>query len=211
MSSPVQPLTAIRTQRVAMRQQDHDAGRPARERMDFMHWLRTTAIIGCMAALAPAAGAPRPAAPAARANPFATPSNLPFQAPPFDRIKDSDYQPAFEQAMAEQAAEISAIANNPAPPTFDNTIAAMERSGRMLDRVNNAFSGVVGANTNPTLDKVQEIETPKLTQHQDAIYLNPKLFARVQALYRNRGKLGLDAEQKQLLEIYREQFIRAGA
>src|SRR4051812_45755893 len=111
--------------------------------------------------------------------------------------------------MREQAAEITRIANNPAAPTFDNTIAAMERSGRMLDRVNNAFSGVVGANTNPVLDKVQEIETPKLTQHQDAIYLNPKLFARVSTLYRNR--LGLNAEQKQVLEIYQEQFIRAGA
>src|SRR4051812_9060698 len=174
--------------------------------MNGTFWLRTTAILGCLA-LAPAAAAPRHAAPA-HANPFAVPSNLPFQAPPFDRIKDSDYQPAFEQAMAEQAAEITRIANNPAAPTFDNTIAAMERSGRMLDRVNNAFSGVVGANTNPVLDKVQEIETPKLTQHQDAIYLNPRLFARVQTLYRNRDRLRLDAEQKQVLEIYHEQFIR---
>src|ERR1700712_4741865 len=107
MSSSVQPLTAIRGPRVGRRQLDHDAGRPARERMDFMHWLRTTAIIGCMAALAPAAGAPRPAAPAARGNPFAAPSSLPFQAPPFDRIKDTDYQPAFEQGMREQAAEIT--------------------------------------------------------------------------------------------------------
>jgi peptidyl-dipeptidase Dcp len=179
--------------------------------MDFMHWLRTTAIIGCLAALAPAAAAPRHAAPPARANPFATPSTLPFQAPPFDRIRDSDYQPAFEQGMAEQAAEIRRIADNPAAPTFDNTIAAIERSGRMLDRVNQAFSGVVSANTNPALDKVQEIETPRLSQHQDAIYLNPRLFARVQTLYRNRAKLGLDAEQKQLLDIYREQFVRAGA
>src|SRR5947199_6666687 len=127
MSSPVQPLTAIRGRRVALRQQDQDAGAPARERMDFMHWLRTTAILGCMAALAPAAGAPRHATPAAHANPFAAPSNLPFQAPPFDRIRDTDYQPAFEQGMREQAAEITRIANNPAPPTFDNTIAAMER------------------------------------------------------------------------------------
>ncbi|MDB5694374.1 MAG: Peptidyl-dipeptidase Dcp [Alphaproteobacteria bacterium] len=176
-----------------------------------MHWLRTTAIVGCMAALAPAAGAPRHAAPSAHANPFAAPSTLPFQAPPFDRIRDSDYQPAFEQGMAEQAAEIRRIADNPAPATFDNTIAAIERSGRMLDRVNQAFSGVVSANTNPVLDKVQEVETPKLTQHQDAIYLDPRLFARVQSLYRNRARLGLDAEQKQVLEIYQEQFIRAGA
>ncbi|HEX4736561.1 MAG TPA: M3 family metallopeptidase [Allosphingosinicella sp.] len=180
--------------------------------MNGKSWLATTAILGGLAVLAPAAGAPvRHPAAAAHTNPFATPSNLPFQAPPFNRIKDSDYQPAFEQGIAEQAAEVRRIADNPAPPTFDNTIAALERSGRMLERVNLAFSGVVGADTNPTLDKVQEVETPKLTQHQDAIYLNPKLFARVQNLYRNRDRLGLNAEQKQLLGIYYQQFIHAGA
>src|SRR5438309_277961 len=132
MSSPVQPLTAIRGRRVARAAtRSRTPAQPARERMDFMHWLRTTAIIGCMAALAPAVGAPRhAAAQAAGGNPFAVASNLPFQAPPFDRIRDTDYQPAFEQGMREQAAEITRIANNPAAPTFDNTIAAMERSGR---------------------------------------------------------------------------------
>ncbi|HEX5183234.1 MAG TPA: M3 family metallopeptidase [Allosphingosinicella sp.] len=178
--------------------------------------LRTTALLGCLA-LAPALAAParhtpvRHAHAVARANPFAAPSNLPFQAPPFDRIRDSDYQPAFEQGMAEQAAEVRRIADNKAAPTFDNVIAALERSGRMLDRVNEAFSGVVSANTNPALDKVQAVETPRLTQHQDAIYLNPRLFARVRTLYRERDRLGLDAEQKQLLDIYYRQFIHAGA
>jgi peptidyl-dipeptidase Dcp len=173
-------------------------------------------LLGCLA-LAPALAAPaghgaaEPARAAAHANPFAAPSNLPFQAPPFDRIRDSDYQPAFEQGMTEQAAEVRRIADNPAPATFDNVIAALERSGRMLDRVNEAFSGVVSANTNPVLDKVQEVETPRLTQHQDAIYLNPKLFARVRTLYQQRDRLGLDAEQKQLLDIYYQQFIHAGA
>ena len=118
-----------------------------------------------------------------RANPFAAPSTLPYQAPRFDIIKDSDYQPAFEAGMKEQLAEIKQIADNPAPPTFDNTIAAMERSGRMLDRVNNTFFGVVQANTNPTLDKVQTAEAPRLAAHHDAIFLNPKLFARVKTLY----------------------------
>ena len=94
-----------------------------------------------------------PAAPAV--NPFAEPSPLPLQAPPFDRIKDSDYQPAFEEAMRQQIAEMAAIANNPAAPTFENTIVALEKSGRMLDRVNLTFSAVVQANTNDTLDKVQ--------------------------------------------------------
>jgi peptidyl-dipeptidase Dcp len=146
-----------------------------------------------------------------RQNPFATESNLPFHAPRFDVIRDADYQPAFEQGMAEQRAQIERIANNPAPPSFDNTILAMERSGRMLDRVNEAFSGVVGANTNPTLDKVQEIENPKLSQHQDAIYLNPKLFARVQSIHDRRASLGLNAEQNQLVEVTYQQFVHAGA
>src|SRR5579864_5543622 len=128
------------------------------------------------------------------ANPFATASTLPFQAPRFDIIKDSDYQPGFEAGMKEQIAEINRIADNPAAPTFDNTIAAMERSGRMLDRVNNTFFGVVQANTNPALDKVQTAEAPKLAAHNDAIFLNDKLFARVKALYDRRAGLKLDAE-----------------
>ena len=151
------------------------------------------------------------AAPAYAANPFATASNLPYQAPRFDIIKDSDYQPAFEAGMKEQLAEIEQIAENPAPPSFDNTIAAMERSGRMLDRVNNTFFGVVQANTNPALDKVQTVEAPKLAAHSDAIFLNPKLFARVKALYDTRASLKLDAEALQVLTLYYRQFVHAGA
>ncbi len=152
-----------------------------------------------------------PAAPVLAADPFAAVSTLPYHAPPFDRIKDSDYQPAFEEGMKQQRAEIDAIAANPATPTFDNTIAAMERSGRMLDRVNNAFNGVVQANTNPELDKVQSDEAPKLAVHNDAIYLNAKLFARVKAIYDARASLKLDGEGQQLLKIYYRQFIHAGA
>jgi peptidyl-dipeptidase Dcp len=151
------------------------------------------------------------AAPAYPANPFATASNLPYQAPRFDIIKDSDYQPAFEAGMKEQLAEINQIADNPAAPTFDNTIAAMERSGRMLDRVNNTFFGVVQANTNPTLDNVQTAEAPRLAAHNDSIFLNPKLFARVKTLYDNRASLKLDAEAAQVLTLYYKQFVHAGA
>src|SRR3954465_11695068 len=122
-----------------------------------MHTLLAVGLLVGIAIIPAAAGTSTDFGPS---NPFYAPSTLPFQAPPFDRIKDSDYQPAFEQAMAQQAAEIRRIADNQAAPTFENTTAAMGRSGRMLDRVNNAFSGVVGANTNPVLDKVQEIETP---------------------------------------------------
>jgi peptidyl-dipeptidase Dcp len=177
--------------------------------MKTMTWMRGASTAFCLAALAAtsAGGAPS----RTRLNPFYQPSSLPFQAPRFDLIRDSDYQPALDQGMAQQAGEMARIANNPAPPTFDNTIVAMERSGRMLDRVTQAFFGVVQANTNPTLDKVQEVETPRLTAHQDAIYLNPKLFARVEAIYAQRRKLKLNAEQRQLLEVYRHQFIHAGA
>jgi peptidyl-dipeptidase Dcp len=170
-------------------------------------WLPTTALVASLAVFAiPATSAPAPAP-----NPFATASNLPYQAPRFDLIKDSDYQPGYEQGMAIQRSEMTRIANNPAPPTFDNTIVAMERSGRMLERVGLAFSGVVGANTNPVLDKVQEVEAPRLAAHQDAIYLNPKLFGRVKALYDQRARLRLDPEQRQLLEVYYHQFVHAGA
>jgi peptidyl-dipeptidase Dcp len=156
--------------------------------------------------MAPLAHAALPAS-----NPFAEESKLPYQAPPFDRIKDSDYEPAILEGMRQQLAEMDAIANNPAAPTFENTIAAMEKTGRLLDRVQLAFSGVVGANTNDTLDKVQTDTAPRLAEHQDAIFLNPKLFARVKTIYDARASLHLDAESQQLLKVYYMQFVHAGA
>src|ERR1017187_8206079 len=113
------------------------------------------------------------------ANPFYAPSTLPFEAPPFDKIKDEDYQPAIEAGMAQQQIEIQAIADNPAAPTFDNTIVAMEKSGLLFDRVMAAFNGVTSSNTNPVLQNVKTIEAPQLAAHQDFIFLNTKLFARV--------------------------------
>jgi len=152
------------------------------------------------------------AAPAyAASSVFDAPSSLPYQAPRFDLIKDGGYRPGFEAGMRQQLAEMEAIANNKAEPTFENTIAAMERSGRMLERVNNAFFGVVQANTNPALDKVQTVEAPKLAAHTDAIYLNEKLFARVKALYDRRAGLKLDSEALQVLTLYYRQFVHAGA
>ncbi len=150
-------------------------------------------------------------APAFAAGPFDGPSSLPYQAPRFDIIKDADYQPAFELGMRQQLAEMEAISGNKAEPSFENTIAAMERSGRMLERVNNAFFGVVQANTNPALDKVQTVEAPKLAAHTDAIYLNEILFARVKALYDKRASLKLDSEALQVLTLYYRQFVHAGA
>jgi peptidyl-dipeptidase Dcp len=144
-------------------------------------------------------------------NPFLHISTLPFQAPPFDRIRNEDYQPAIEEGMRRELAEIDAIANQSAAPTFDNTIVAMERSGDMLTRVLNVFFGVTGANTNDTLQNVQRIEAPKLAATSDAIRLNDKLFRRVKTLYDRRDASGLTAEQKFLLEHYYRDFVRAGA
>jgi peptidyl-dipeptidase Dcp len=144
-------------------------------------------------------------------NPFYASSKLPFQAPPFDKIKDSDYQPAIEAGIAQQLQEIQAIAENPAPPTFDNTFAAIEKAGQLLQRVQSVFDGVSGANTNPTLQKVDETEAPKLAALRDAIYLNEKLFERVSTIYERRDSLNLDPESKRLVEYYYERFVHAGA
>jgi len=109
-------------------------------------------------------------------NPFYAPSTLPFQAPPFDKIKDSDYQPAIDAGMAQQREEMRAIADNPAPPTFENTIVAMEKTGQLFTRVMLVFNGVTGANLSPELQKVQDYEAPRLAAHEDAIFLDSKLF-----------------------------------
>ncbi|MDQ3817652.1 MAG: peptidyl-dipeptidase Dcp [Acidobacteriota bacterium] len=147
----------------------------------------------------------------AESNPFFVESSLPFQAPPFDKIKDSDYQPALEEGMRRELIEVEAIADNKEAPTFENTIVAMERMGDLLSRVSSVFFGLAQANTNPTIQKVQSEEAPKLAAHSDKIYLNPKLFARVKAIYDQRDKLSLDAEAKYLVERYYRTFVRAGA
>ncbi len=144
-------------------------------------------------------------------NPFYAPSPLPLQAPPFDKIKDSDYQPAIEAGMAQQRAEVRAIADNHEPPNFDNTIVALEKSGQLLNRVMQVFNGVTGANLNPVLQKVQEEEAPKLAGHQDAIFLDTKLFRRVEAIYKQRESLKLDPESSRLLDYYYRLFVRSGA
>jgi peptidyl-dipeptidase Dcp len=144
-------------------------------------------------------------------NPFYAPSTLPFHAPPFDKIKDEDYQPAIEAGMAEQITEMQTIADNPAAPTFENTLVAMEKTGQLFQRAQAAFQAVTGANTDPVLQKVQEEEAPKLAAHQDAIHLNAKLFARVDAIYKQRNSLNLDPESLRLLEITHDHFIHAGA
>ena len=144
-------------------------------------------------------------------NPFFEISTLPNQMPPFDRIADEHFVPAMERGMEEHLAEIETIAGNPEPPTFENTVVAMERSGRLLDRVPSVFFALVSADTNDTRQEIQREMTPRLTAHSDAIQLNPDLFARIEALYQGREALELDAEQMRLLEEYRRDFVRAGA
>ncbi len=169
-------------------------------------------LVGAFGMLANTPAAVAKGAPAfSISNPFAKASTLPYQAPPFDKIKDADYQPAIDEGMKQQAAEIEKIANNKDAPTFANTIEAMEKSGRLLTRVGAVFSAVAGANTNPVLQKVQEDEAPKLSAHQDAIFLNPKLFARIEAIYNQRDTLKLDPESKRLVEYDYDQFVHAGA
>jgi peptidyl-dipeptidase Dcp len=159
----------------------------------------------------PATAAAPAAAPADHVNPFMQPSTLDMQAPPFDKILDSDYQPALDEGMTQQQAEVQAIVDNPEAPTFDNTIAALEKSGQLLIRVERVFYAMAGANTNDTIDKVQADEAPKLSAHQDSITLNPKLFARIETLYKQRAKLKLDPEQMRLVEYYYEESVLAGA
>jgi peptidyl-dipeptidase Dcp len=143
--------------------------------------------------------------------PFANPSPLPFQAPAFDKIKDSDFAPALAEGMKRHQAEIAAIADNPAAPTFENTLVAMEKSGRMLSRAASVFYHLAQANTNETLQKVETDIAPKMAAHRDAIYLNPKLFARVRAVYAQRETLELDPESRQLLEVTHREFVHSGA
>jgi len=144
-------------------------------------------------------------------NPFFSASTLPFQAPPFDKIKDSDYQPAIDEGIRRQLAEIGKIANNPQPATFENTYVAMEKSGVMLNRVLLVFGAVAGANTDDALQKVQQFEAPRLAALSDAMYLNDKLFQRVKQVYDERSTLKLDPESQRLVEVVYKKFVHHGA
>jgi peptidyl-dipeptidase Dcp len=193
----------------------HSKGRPIRafgrdkiramKRLTFLLTLAFSLFASLAVAQTQAAAAPTDT------NPFFTPSPLPFQAPPFDRIKDSDFQPAIEEGMKRQIVEVEAIADSSDAPTFANTIEAMERAGLLLTRVSRVFFGLAQSNTNPTIQKIQSEEAPRLAAHRDAIYLNPKLFARVKAVYDQREGSGLSAEAKRLAERYHKDFVRAGA
>jgi len=144
-------------------------------------------------------------------NPFAKASTLPFQTADFSKIKDGDFKPAIEEGIKEQIEEINKIADNTDAPTFDNTLVALEKSGQMLHRVYGVFNLLSGANTNPTLQKVSEEVAPDLAAANDALFLNTKLFKRVEAIYNQRAQLKLDLESNRLVEWYYQKFTLAGA
>ncbi len=175
--------------------------------------LLATAAIAVATSTATAA-APRKAAESTTlpaSNPFAKPSKLPFETPDFSKIKDSDYLPALLAGMAQQKAEVTAIANQKAPPTFDNTVVAMEKSGLLLERAGLAFNAVNGANTNDTLQATDTKTAPLFAAHNDFIYLNPKLYQRFKYLHDHQAELNLNPEQAKLLDVYYKQFVHAGA
>jgi len=152
-----------------------------------------------------------PAPAASPANPLFVESTLPYHAPRFDLIRNEHYQPAIEEGIRQLLAETDAVAKQTTPPTFDNTVVAMEKAGALLTRASKTFFAVVGANTNDTLQKIQEIVAPKLAATNDAIYLNDQLYQRVNGIYERRESGDLSAEQKALIERYHRDFVRAGA
>jgi peptidyl-dipeptidase Dcp len=176
----------------------------------------TRTLAACLPALVACASAQKTVSPeiaqqSAPGNPFFAQSPLPLHYPPFDKIHDSDYVPAFEAGMAEQLKEVQAIARDPAPPTFENTFVALEKTGRLLRRVQLVFTNLNAANGDPAMQKIETQMAPRLAAHRDEILLDPALFARLDALYQKRSQLGLDPESNQLVERYEVQFVRAGA
>jgi peptidyl-dipeptidase Dcp len=144
-------------------------------------------------------------------NPLLTVSPLPLRYPQFDKLRDEHFAPALDRGMAEQLAEVQAIADNPAPPTFDNTLVAWEKSGRLLSRTTALLSNLTGADATPARQQLQADYAPRLATQRDAVLLNPRLFARVEALYTQRDKAAPDAEARRLIERYHRDMVRAGA
>jgi peptidyl-dipeptidase Dcp len=167
-------------------------------------------LLAAAAGTIPAQQAMPTATPTLRDNPFARPSPLPYHTPAFDTIRDEHYLPAFDEGMRQNLAEVRAIAADPAPATFANTIEALEKSGALLTRVSKVFFNLTESNTDPTIQKVQAEVAPKLAAHRDSIWLDAKLFARIEAVFDARDLLA-DAEQKRLVERYRTTFVRNGA
>ena len=166
---------------------------------------------------APAAAQTAAAAPAEVAeaagddNPFFAPWDTPYGIPPFDRIRDEHYAPAFDRGIEKLRVEIAAIRDNPEPPDFANTFEALELAGSALERVSDTFGNIVNTDTNEFLQQLEAEINPRLTRELDAIYLDEKLFARIDAVYQQRATLGLDEQALRLVELTHLDFMRAGA
>ncbi len=144
-------------------------------------------------------------------NPLLSEFKTPFGTPPFDLIKNEHFLPAIKKGMEAQQAEIEAIINNPQPPTFENTILAFDRTGKLLSQVMAVFGTIQGANTSTELQKIALQTTPLTSQHRSSIYLNDRLFARLKSVYERRNQIKLGPEEKFLLEKIYQDFVRAGA
>lgn len=144
-------------------------------------------------------------------NPFFKPYDTPFGTLPFDKIKPEHYEPAFDKAIADLQSEILAIANNPADPTFENTVVALDRSGQLLDKVSSAFFNVLSASSTDEMMEISQRVSPKLSESSNNIYLNEALFARIKTIYDSKDKLNLSVEDKRLLEKTYEAFQKQGA
>ncbi len=135
----------------------------------------------------------------------------PFATPPFHEIQPEHFLPAFEQAFADHSAEIAAITNDPAAPDFANTITALERSGKLLNKVASVFYDLVSAHSNPAILEIDKEVSLRMARHWNPITMNAVLFGRIAQLHENRANLGLDPEQLRLLERTYTRFHRSGA
>ncbi len=170
-------------------------------------WLVTAVLV--LAAM-PAIARPQAAAPM-NGNPFFTEWTTPFAVPPFDQIKNEHYMPAIREAIARQRAEVEAIANRQAAPTFANTVEALDATGEMVDKVEGVFQNLYSADTNDSLQAIAKVAAPLRAELQDDILLNERLFARIKKVWEKRATLKLDPEQSRLLEETYKKFVRGGA
>src|SRR5689334_18322628 len=145
------------------------------------------------------------------ANPFSEPSTLPFAFPPFDAIRHEHYRPAFDAGVAEQRAEVEAIAAQDADPTFENTVEALERSGATYRRMMRVWTNLCASMSTPEMQALESELAPLIAEHTDAIRLDPRLFARIDAVHTARHEAGLTPEQVRIVERYHRDFVRAGA
>lgn len=154
---------------------------------------------------------PQPSAGGSESNPLFQESTLPYHTIPFDKIKETDFVPAFEKGMQEEMKEVDHIATDTAIPSFENVFVALERSGQVLKRTNLAFNVLTSANTDDRLQQIQEAMAARLSAHSDSIYMNAKLFHKIDTLYKQLNKLSLDPESKRLVEHCHQQFVMNGA